>query len=187
MRELKSGRGGLDKAGAAYRAGVLMSTSLERDDDHPLDVVEHIVTEHEWPFHRQGDDELTFGIEGRWCTYRLWFSWREEGEDMQLACAIEPKIPEPNQPGLAKLLMLVNEKMAIGHFDYWPSEALILFRHALLLRGCNGPMPEQIEDLVALAVAECERFYPAFQFAIWGGRTPEDAIASALLDTVGEA
>ena len=38
-----------------------------------------------------------------------------------------------------------------------------------------------------LAVAECERYYPAFQFVIWGGRTAEDAIASSLLDTVGEA
>jgi hypothetical protein len=46
---------------------------------------------------------------------------------------------------------------------------------------------ELIGELMDLAVAECERYYPAFQFVIWGGRTAEDAIASSLFDTVGEA
>jgi hypothetical protein len=36
-------------------------------------------------------------------------------------------------------------------------------------------------------MTECERYYPAFQFVIWGGRSAADAIASSLLDTVGEA
>ena len=46
---------------------------------------------------------------------------------------------------------------------------------------------EQIEDLVDVAVGECDRFYPAFQFVIWGGRDPQDALASSLLETQGEA
>jgi len=37
------------------------------------------------------------------------------------------------------------------------------------------------------AVGECDRFYPAFQFVIWGGRNPEDALAASLLETQGEA
>ena len=60
-------------------------------------------------------------------------------------------------------------------------------RHLTLLRGGTGLSPEQIEDMVDLAVSECERFYPAFQFVIWGGKSAADAVASSLLDTVGEA
>ena len=37
------------------------------------------------------------------------------------------------------------------------------------------------------AIHECERFYPAFQFVVWGGRSPTDAVAMAMIDTVGEA
>jgi hypothetical protein len=38
-----------------------------------------------------------------------------------------------------------------------------------------------------IAVSECDRFYPAFQFVIWGGKSAAEAIGAAMLDTVGEA
>jgi hypothetical protein len=46
---------------------------------------------------------------------------------------------------------------------------------------------QQIEDLMHNGLAECERFYPAFQYAIWGGKSASDAVAAAMIDTVGEA
>ena len=33
-----------------------------------------------------------------------------------------------------------------------------------------GASAEQIEDLVEIALSECERFYPAFQLVVWGGK-----------------
>jgi hypothetical protein len=62
-----------------------------------------------------------------------------------------------------------------------------MFRHALPLRGLRGPSVEQMEDLLDTAILECERFYPAFQYVIWGGKTAAQAIASAMIDTAGEA
>ncbi len=62
-----------------------------------------------------------------------------------------------------------------------------MFRHTVLLRGAGGVAAEQLEDLVDIAVAECERFYPAFQLLLWGGKSPEEAVAAAMLETVGEA
>jgi hypothetical protein len=44
-----------------------------------------------------------------------------------------------------------------------------------------------IEDLLDTALVECERFYPAFQYVIWGGKSPSDALAAALVETMGEA
>ena len=41
--------------------------------------------------------------------------------------------------------------------------------------------------LIDIALHECERFYPAFQYVLWGGRTPTEAIDAAMLETVGEA
>ena len=32
-----------------------------------------------------------------------------------------------------------------------------------------------------------ERFYPVFQFVLWGGKSPGEAISAALIDTHGEA
>ena len=42
-------------------------------------------------------------------------------------------------------------------------------------------------DLMQASLAECERYYPAFQFVLWGGKSPEEAIAASILDTQGEA
>jgi hypothetical protein len=46
---------------------------------------------------------------------------------------------------------------------------------------------EQAQTMIDAAIEECERFYPVFQFVLWGGKTPAEAIESALIDTYGEA
>ena len=53
--------------------------------------------------------------------------------------------------------------------------------------GSEPPSSEQVEDLVDIAVSECERFYPAFQLVIWGGKPAAEALAVAMIDPVGEA
>ncbi len=62
-----------------------------------------------------------------------------------------------------------------------------MYRYAFLLRGTPGPSSEQIDELVQIAIAESDRFYPAFQFVIWGGKSPNDAVSCALIDPAGEA
>lgn len=167
-----------------------MTSLLDHADAYqanPLDMIEEIVSEHEWPFDRQGDDELTVGVTGKWCDYQLWFSWRPEVGALQFSCAFDLKPPEPRRRDLHSLIVMLNEKLWIGHFDLWGDEGLLVYRHALLLRGSGGPNSEQIEDLVEIGLSECERFYPAFQFAVWGGKSPREAIEAAMLETVGEA
>jgi hypothetical protein len=44
-----------------------------------------------------------------------------------------------------------------------------------------------LEDLVDVALNECERYYPAFQYVIWGGKDPSEAVTAACLDPQGEA
>jgi hypothetical protein len=56
-----------------------------------------------------------------------------------------------------------------------------------LVRGTRGPTGEQIQDLVETALSECERFYPAFQYVVWGGKQAPDAVAAAMIDIHGEA
>ena len=62
-----------------------------------------------------------------------------------------------------------------------------MFRHTVPLRGLRRASVEQLEDLVDAAFSECERFFPAFQFVIWGGKSAGEALDAALFETVGEA
>ena len=59
--------------------------------------------------------------------------------------------------------------------------------HAVLLRGAPGASAESLEDMIDIAITECERFYPAFQFVLWGGKSPAEALQAAMLECVGEA
>ena len=103
------------------------------------------------------------------------------------ATASESRVPAAIQPALHKLLVLLNERLMLGHFDLWGKEGMLLFRQALLLRGSDGATAEQVEDMIEIALSESERYFPAIQFVLWGGKSPEEAIAAARLDTVGEA
>ena len=154
---------------------------------NPLDMIEQIVADHEWPFDRQGDDELTVGLGGSFCEYQLWFSWREDIGALHFSCAFDMKVAPNRRRDMHTLIVTLNEKLMIGHFDLWTDEGLLLFRHALLLRGGTGATNEQIEDLVEIALSECERFYPAFQFLIWGGKSVQEALAAAVLECAGRA
>lgn len=164
------------------------STLVDEDPiPNPLDIVEQLVAANDWPFDRRTDGEMAVEVPGRWCDYSLFFAWREDVSALHFTCAFDMKVQDAKRGAVNELLVAINERLWLGHFGLWADEGVPMFRHAVLLRGLVGASQEQIEDLVDIALAECERYYPAFQFVIWGGKTAEDAMAAALLDTVGEA
>ena len=81
------------------------------------------------------------------------------------------------------------EQLWIGHFELWSTSGILLYRHAAMVDGDEeGTMSlAAAELLVESAIDECERFYPVFQFVLWGGKSPKDALAAALIETQGEA
>ena len=126
-------------------------------------------------------------INGRWCDYRLYFVWQEEISAMHFSCGFDMKVPKNRRAPIYELLALANEKLWLGHFDISAEDNSPAFRHAVLLRGVLGASVEQVEDLVDIAVSECERFYPAFQLVVWGGKSASQALTAAMIDPVGEA
>ena len=154
---------------------------------NPLDVVERIVNANDWAFDRRNDEEMAVQVPGHWCDYSLFFSWNEDMNAVHFTCAFDIRIPNEKRGPVHELLALANEKMWLGHFSVWDDEGLPMFRYALPLRGTFGISGEQMEDMVDTAILECERFYPAFQYVIWGGKTASDAVGAAMIDTVGEA
>jgi hypothetical protein len=154
---------------------------------NPIDLVEEIVVANAWAHDRASEEELVVEISGRWCDYRLYFVWQEEICAMHFSCGFDMKVPKGRRGPVYELLALANERLWLGHFDLSTEDNSPAFRHAILLRGVPGASAEQVEDLVDIALSECERFYPAFQFVVWGGKSPAQAIASAMIDPVGEA
>ena len=166
-------------------------TSLQVDHSsqlaNPLDILEAMFQANEWPFERSDDEELIVETTGGWCDYRMLFVWREDMHAFYYTCSFDLKIPGDRRKGVVELLALINEKMWMGHFDLCSESGSPTYRHTIPTRGMGGFSVEQLEDLMDIALAECERFYPAFQFLLWGGYKPEEAVQAALLDCQGEA
>jgi hypothetical protein len=57
----------------------------------------------------------------------------------------------------------------------------------VLLDDRDAVLVEQLEDLVDVALNECERYYPAFQFVVWSGEGAREAMEAAMFETAGEA
>ncbi len=154
---------------------------------NPLDILEEIVAANEWLFDRANDDELIVELAGRWCHYRLFFVWQKEIGALQFSCQFDMKIPDSKRADTYELLAILNDRLWLGYFNLDTQQGMPLFRYTFLTRGGRMPGVESLEDMVEIALTECERFYPAFQFVIWGGKRPSEAMAASMIDVVGSA
>jgi hypothetical protein len=154
---------------------------------HPVDLVERVASAHEWVFDRLGEDEISIVVKGHGCDYAVSFTWMDDIESLHLACAFDAKITERRRGDLLQLIALVNEQLWIGHFDIWNLDGVIMYRHALFLAGGAEVNPRQCEALIEIAVETCERYFQAFQFVIWAGKSPKEALEAVLFETAGEA
>jgi hypothetical protein len=154
---------------------------------NPVDVVEHTAAIRNWVFERAGDDEIAISTSGQWTDYHLSFTWMDEIEALHLACAFDCRVPERRRTEVLRLLAEVNEQLWIGHFDLWSRDGVIMFRHALILSGGTEMSGRQCEVLLEAALEACERYYQAFQFVVWAGKSAREALDAALFETAGEA
>jgi hypothetical protein len=154
---------------------------------NPLAVVEDIAADNNWSFERSGEDEVTIVSKGSWTDYQLSFTWMNEIEALHLACAFDMKIPVPRRAEVQRLVAAVNEQLWVGHFDIWTHTGMIMYRQALVLPGGMTASTAQCETMLVGAIHACERYYPAFQFVVWAGKTAAEAMSAAMFDTEGEA
>ncbi len=154
---------------------------------NPLDVVEHVLAAENLPFDRTDDEGLAFSLTGDWKEYELWFSWREEAACLQLCLALDLPLELKTQPAIHELLSLVNQRVWMGHFEVWAEDSELIFRHALPLPEGDRPTPAQTAAMIDAAMEAADRFYPAFSFLVTGGKSPKDAMAACLFETVGQA
>ncbi|MET0741845.1 MAG: YbjN domain-containing protein [Microvirga sp.] len=165
-----------------------MSHLLEVDrSQHPLDIVERLASLRHWMFDRAETDEMSIAVEGRWANYNIAFTWIEDVEAIHVACAFDLKVPERQRREILHLIARINEQLWVGHFDLWNSENVVMFRQALLLAGGAEPTDGQCETMLRVSVEACERYFQAFQFVLWAGRTAEEALDCVLFETEGEA
>jgi hypothetical protein len=157
----------------------------------PIDDIENFVMTTNWHYERISSHELVVNIKGQYCEYQVTISWLKESDLIHLAFSFsiglsKEAMPQHRENSLLKLLCLMNETLQIGHFDLWREENAIVWRHTQFLFG-NALSQDDLSGLFRMAIDTCERHYPAFQFVLWAGHSPVDALQFVLFETVGEA
>jgi hypothetical protein len=153
----------------------------------PLDVVEHVLNAENLPFDRTDDGDLAFALAGDWKDYELWFAWRPEGDCLQLCLALDLRVVKTRRAAAYELVSMINQRTWLGHFEIWPDEGEIVFRHALALPHSERPTLAQAASMIDAAVEAADRYYPAFDFMVRGSKKPKEAIDACLFETVGNA
>ena len=153
---------------------------------NPVGLVEEHMINQDWNSERSSEHELWAELPSQWGTQKLWVVFHEDTAFLQFNCYLNLKIPGRKMAYVTQTITLMNERVWLGHFEIWGEELTPVFRIVLPLRGTEF-VPEQLEDIIVTIVNETERFFPAFQWVIWGGKTPEEAIAAAIVETEGEA
>ena len=164
-----------------------IAASVAQRAEHPLDVVERIAAERDFTFDRDHEDEIAISTSGALAEYHIAFTWLEDVEAVHIACAFDLKVPERRRAEVLTLVSLINEQLWVGHFDLWSREHVVMFRHALVLAGGVSASDRQCEVVMSSALDACERYFPAFQYVVWAGKSAREAMDATLFETAGEA
>jgi hypothetical protein len=153
----------------------------------PLDIVEHVLTAENLDFDRSDDGDLAFTLAGDWKDYELWFAWRPEADCLQLCLSLDMRAGKQKRTKANELVSIINPRVWLGHFEIWADEGEIVFRNAIALPSGERPTLAQAASMIDAAVEAADRFYPAFDFLLKGGKSPADAMAACMFETVGQA
>ncbi len=149
---------------------------------NPIAVFERLSLAEGYDLERKADNEIELSIPGLWCDHNISVIWNSASEHVQCFLMFDSKIPGGRSNDLCRLISLINENLAAGHFEYSDQFKTLVYRNALSLKGGAKLKIEQAMDLIANALDGAERGYPACQYVVWAGKSPEDALNSALMD-----
>ncbi len=154
---------------------------------NPIDIVEDVIHQKKWNFSRAADHELVAEISSQWCSYRLYFNWSENINALSLSITFDIRFPETKLVKAYKLLGLINENLWIGHFDITSKNGIPAFRHTILSNSETEILHKKFEDLVDIAIYECEKYYSSFHQVLFEGMSPEEAIKFSNFEVIGRA
>ena len=154
---------------------------------HPVDVIEHMAKDFGWGYERVSEDEINMHIMGEWCRYNFTVHWNPQIEGLHFGVAFEFKIPPRRVAELEKLILLINEQLWLGHFEFWGNSDILMVRYGTILAGGQGFSDLQCHTIINHTVETCEQYYAAFQFTLWADKEAESALMACLLDITGNA
>ena len=154
---------------------------------NPIDIVEEVIYEKKWSFSRADEYELVADISSKWCQYRLYFTWSENIRAISFTITFDLKFPQNKIIKAYELIGLINEKLWLGHFDITSKNGIPAFRHTILSNADSDFLHKKLENLVDIAIYECEKYYPSFQQVLFDEIEPSQSLLFTNFEVLGSA
>lgn len=163
---------------------------------NPLDAIEDVMLHNDWTFERPFNDQMSVTVSGKTTTFHMAFVWQEDFSALQFCCAPDITIHPSKMDEAAKILNQINSTLWLGHFDVRTKSLsdndkttnVPCFRHTSLFRGMNETSGmAHMEDLIDIAIAECERYAVTFELLSTTHSQKKADITLAMMDVVGRS
>ncbi len=152
---------------------------------NPLDDIETILTSNDWDFERIDDDELTVGLNGNHGKYCLSFTWKEDFGAIQVRVQYDVAVHSSNLSKAANVLMTLNERLWLGHFEIPSHDNTPCFRYTCFLKSMTSSTHEQLENIVETALTQCENYHVTFKLLSQENAANDETLPLALMETQG--
>ncbi len=143
---------------------------------NPMDTIELIFSNKSVEFERRGSNEVVVEIEGKWNNMLLFFAWEEHLRCLHFSCLMNINIDICDLSKVFELLAMVNENMWLGHFSYWREHKMPIFKHSVILPAYEDNFEDKINQMIQIAVNECEHMYPVFNAVMTQHVSPQQAL-----------
>lgn len=155
--------------------------------DRSLEIVEQTLLAADWACERSEEGMIHCAAMTKWGEFGGMFAWRSEPASLNFSLTLDLRAPNAKQSAISDLLRRINERLWLGHFDYWNEEGVAVFRHTIPMLDRISPDPGEIAAVLAAALDAADQFLPAFNFVVWAGKSAEEAVAAVVFETAGEA
>ena len=172
--------------------------SAEDDAGNPLDGVEEIMMNNDWEYDRISAHEMSVILSGQHGDYKMIFVWQENYSALQFCCAPDIDIAPNKMEQATQIMNKINASLWLGHFDIrqqsvsanisMPKTNAPCFRYTSLFNGVNDMTAmAQMEDVIDIAIHECERHFTAFNLLTNVNFSSTKDMSLALMDVAGLA
>ena len=153
----------------------------------PLQAAADLASRRGWSVEEFGERYALLVADGLWRRYDLAVSWIEAEEALQVVCGFELRPPAHRMNAVHATLRRRNDDLLFGAFSLDEATGTVIFRYALPVVSTVGDVDAALDRIVDLALRNCDRLYPAVRLATSADRDPDEAIAAAVIQTVGNA
>ena len=161
-------------------------TNLTDSKFHPINLLEEIIISKNWVFERPIEDEIFIEVPTKYSNLIIQVTWLKNRGRIEIRSFFYNKMDFSNNVEIYKLLNFINNKIDYGHFvineNKYPT-----FKNSLILKDSRSVKLGLLKEIFNYAILECERFFPAFQLVLWGGKKAEEAIKFFDFHTEGKA